>query len=189
MKEYIVTVMAPDRTGIVHDISGALCSLDGNITHLSQTVLRGYFTLIISAEFPDDKSQLEIRQALERNGEVGEFEVNVRPYIPNVQRKSNNTQLFVLSMQGDDRKGIIASTTQCLSEHNINVEDLYSYVVDGKLLVLAQVSVPDNIDIELVRLELENIGKQFNLIVHFMHENIFKATSEVKQLVIKKESI
>ncbi|MFA6666337.1 MAG: ACT domain-containing protein, partial [Armatimonadota bacterium] len=80
MNEYIVTVMAKDRVGIVRDVSRALSGIGGNITHVSQTVMRGYFTLIISIEAPQNLTKPEIKQAIENQAAAGEFEVNVRPF-------------------------------------------------------------------------------------------------------------
>ncbi len=183
MKDYIVTVMAQDRVGIVRDVSSALASLDGNITHLSQTVMRGYFTLIISVEMPDERTQLEIRQAVERNGEVGEFEVNVRPYSEPASQLPCPREKFVLSMQGRDQKGIIARTTSYLAEKDINIDDFYSYVHENRLLMLAHVSIPIEANIEEIITELEQVGSDFGLIVHLQHENIFRATGEIRPVI------
>ena len=183
MKDYIVTVMARDRVGIVRDASSALCELGGNITHLSQTVLRGYFTIIVSVEMPDERSLLEIRQAVERRGAVGELEVNVRPYEGQPQSANAASDRFILSMQGRDQKGIISQATRHLAEREVNVDDFYSYVHDDILLMLAQVSVPADVDVECMRQELELVGAQFGLTVHFQHEDIFRATGDVRPIV------
>ncbi len=179
MKDYIITVMAQDRVGIVRDVSSALAGLNGNITHLSQTVMRCYFTLIISVQMPEECTQLQIRQAVERSGSVGELEVNVRPYEERTSVSTSETERFTLSMQGKDQPGIIARTTSYLADRRINVEDFYSYVYDDILLMLAQVSVPIDTDIEEVQAGLEHVGKEFGLLVHLQHENIFRATGEV----------
>lgn len=179
MKDYILTVMALDRVGIVRDVSSALTGLDGNITHLSQTVMRGYFTLIISVEMPDDRTQLEIRQAVERNGQVGELEVSVRPYIEAPESEAIPSEHFTLSMQGNDQKGIISRATTYLAERAVNVDDFYCYVHEGILLMLAQVSVPVSIDVEELRAGLEQVGKDFGMIVHFQHHDIFRVTGDV----------
>lgn len=190
MKDYIVTVMAQDRVGIVRDVSSALAGLEGNITHLNQTVLRGYFTLIISVAVPDERTQLEIRQAVERNGSIGEFEVNVRPYVETPAPVGTESQRFTLSMQGSDQPGIIARTTTYLAERNINVDDFDSYVHDGRLLMLAQVSIPTGTDLDEVQCGLEQVGKEFNLVVHLQHENIFRATSDVRTVLdLQRESV
>lgn len=183
MKDYIITVMAPDRVGIVRDVSTALTSVGGNITHLSQTVLRNYFTLIISAEMPDERTHAEIRQAIERNGDVGELEVIVRPYKEMPCSQPSECQCFTLSMQGTDQKGIIARTTTYLADCGINVDDFYSYVYEEKLLMLAQVSVPDTVDIEVVQDGLRRVGGDYDLIVHFQHIDIFRATGDVRSVL------
>jgi len=182
MTDYIVTVMAQDRVGIVRDVSSALAGLGGNITHLSQTVMRGYFTLIISVQTPDGRTQLEIRQAIERAGEVGELEVNVRPYSDPAPSESRPSQRFTLSMQGKDQPGIIARTTTYLAERGINLEDFYAYVHEERLLMLAAVSIPDGVDVEALQAGLESVGREFGLVAHLQHENIFRATSEVRPM-------
>lgn len=182
MKDYIVTVMAQDRVGIVRDVSSALSMLDGNITHLSQTVMRGYFTLIISVEMPDDKTQLEIKQAVEQKGRLGELEVNVRPYVEAEVCPTCSSERFTLSMQGKDQKGIIARATSYLAEQGINIDDFYSYVHEDILLMLAQVSVPADVNVEKVQSGLEQVGAEFGLVVHLQHEDIFRATNEISPI-------
>ena len=51
MPKYIISVTAADRVGIVYSVTGALLDLGGNILELSQTVMRGYFTIILEVEF------------------------------------------------------------------------------------------------------------------------------------------
>ena len=183
MKDYIITVMAQDRVGIVRDVSSALTLLDGNITHVSQTVMRGYFTLIISVEMPDSRTQLEIRQAVERNGGVGEFEVNVRPFTPPTVCETCRSSRFTLTMQGMDTKGIISLTTAYLAECGVNVDDFYAYLIDNRPLILAQVSIPEGVDVEEVQSGLEQVGEEFGLTVHLQHENIFRATNEIHPIL------
>lgn len=180
MNEYILAVMARDRVGIIRDVSSALTSLGGNITHLSQTVLRGYFTLIISAQLPVERTQNEIRQAVERNGGVGELLVSLHPFQKSDESTGPERERFTLSMQGKDQPGIIARTTSYLAERGINFDDFYAYVHDEILLMLAQVSIPAGVDVEEVQAGLEQVGREFGLIVHLQHEDIFHATSDVR---------
>ncbi len=180
MRDFIVTVMARDRVGIVRDVSSALAGLGGNITNLSQTVVREYFTLIISVEMPDEHTEPEIREAVAGSGAPGEIEVGVKPFHEAAEVSKVGTEPFTLTMQGRDRPGIIARTTSYLAERGINIDDFYSYVHDGILLMLAEVSIPTGIDVEAVQAGLEGVGGEFGLIVHLQHENIFRATSDVR---------
>ena len=181
MNEYIITVMARDRVGIVRDVSTALAEIGGNITHVSQTVMRGHFTLILSVQMPDERTQLEIRQAVERKGAVGELEVNVRPFLdgPTCTGAECERDYFTLSMRGEDSPGLIARATTYLANSGINIEDVYAYIHEGKALILAQVSVPRSLDIEQVQNGLQEALDGFDVAAHLQHENIFRATSEV----------
>lgn len=183
MQEYMITVMARDRTGIVRDVSAALAELGGNITHVSQTVMRGYFTLILSVEVPPQRTQLEIRQAVERSGAVGELEVNVRPYVEVVAAENSGAQRFTLSMQGPDSPGLIAKTTGYLADRGINIEDVYAYIYDRRALILAKVSVPAAVDVEDLQTGLADLLQEHGIVAHLQHENIFRATGEVSSVL------
>lgn len=183
MKDYIVTVMARDRVGIVRDTSAGLAGIDGNITHVSQTVMRGYFTLIMSVQVPDDRMPSEIRQAVERQGDVGELEVNVRPFIEPAPEEHVPSTRYVLSIQGKDQPGIISSITNYLADRGVNIDDFYAYVADERFVMLVQLSIPLSVNLEEVQTGLEKVGHQFDMAVSLQHENIFRATSEVKPVI------
>jgi predicted amino acid-binding ACT domain protein len=183
MIDYIVTVMARDRVGIIRDVSAALSDLNGNITHVNQTVMRGYFTLIVSVEMPDERTQLEIRQAVERKGDVGEFEVNVRPYEESITGKASASERFTLSLRGTNQGGVIKRVTVYLADRCINIDDFYAYAFDSKFVMLVQVSIPIGIDVEEIQAELAQVGIEYGLVVHLQHENIFRAISEIRPIM------
>ena len=60
---FVLTVMSDDHPGIVAAVSNAVESLGGNIDSCSQTVLGGYFTLIMIVSVPEpiDPEQLAQR--------------------------------------------------------------------------------------------------------------------------------
>jgi glycine cleavage system transcriptional repressor len=53
-RRHVISVMSADRVGIIHDITEQVLSLRGNIVGLSQTVMRGYFTVLVEVVFPAD---------------------------------------------------------------------------------------------------------------------------------------
>ena len=62
----IMTVTGIDSTGIIASVSTALAELGVNIVDVSQTLMSGYFTMILRVEFDDAQTSLaEIRAALE----------------------------------------------------------------------------------------------------------------------------
>lgn len=178
--EFIITVMAPDRVGIVAAVAGALFRLGANLTHLSQTVLRGYFTLIISAELPPEVTTEEVRRVVEEAGAPGEFAVGVKPYRPVPPPvPSGNAQRFILTARGLDRPGIIYQISSYLAGKGINIEDFYAYILDHEFVMILQVAIPGEWDARQIQLDIEQLGKEFGLTAHLQHENIFRATSEL----------
>lgn len=50
----IMTVTGADNTGIIASVSTALAELNVNIVDVSQTLMSGYFTMILRVEFDDE---------------------------------------------------------------------------------------------------------------------------------------
>ena len=77
MHTYIVTVTAADRVGIVFSVAGTLRDQGGNILELSQTVMRGYFTIILAVEFPEAKDPRKLAAAITERGKRFDLTVAV----------------------------------------------------------------------------------------------------------------
>src|SRR3954453_7768008 len=75
MKTYIVTVTSADRVGIVHAVTGAIRDQGGNIIELSQTVMRGYFTIILSVAFDGPRDREALAETIAARGR--RFQLNV----------------------------------------------------------------------------------------------------------------
>ena len=66
----IVTVVGKDRVGIIADVCVQLASFNINVLDISQTVMQGYFTMMMAVD--TSKSEIpfvELAQKLEHKGE------------------------------------------------------------------------------------------------------------------------
>ena len=179
MKEYIITLMARDRVGIICDVAEAAATLGGNITNASQTVMSDYFTLIFSVDAPDDLEADKLKKAIVEAGAPGEFDVNVRNFDRGSKTVKPKAERFVLTAQGKDKAGIIAGLARMLGECGVNIEDFYSYIHKGDLLILAEITVPMSVDMNDLQDRIGERGKDFGFTVRLRHENIFNATGEI----------
>src|SRR5947209_19699483 len=106
MNTYIVTVTAADRVGIVFSVAGTLRDQGGNILELSQTVMRGYFTIILAVEFPEPRPPRLLAEAIAERGKRFDLTVAVvegkseslEPTVPDGER-------FILTALGNDHPG------------------------------------------------------------------------------------
>ncbi|WP_144792879.1 ACT domain-containing protein [Corynebacterium singulare] len=66
----IMTVTGADSTGIIASVTTALAELNVNIVDVSQTLMSGYFTMILRVEFAENI--VSIQEIQERMNTVGE---------------------------------------------------------------------------------------------------------------------
>lgn len=180
---YVVDVMSDDHPGIVAAVSNAVESLGGNIDSCSQTVLGGYFTLIMIVSLPEPiDSERLVEKVREVGLDVGEYEVLVRPAIlgsagadkPVVDR-------FVITAFGADQPGIVRRFSQYLAGKDINIVDLYGDRRGAdEFVLIGQLEVPAHWDIRMLQADLEQMGRDLCFTVKLQHENIFTATNQLR---------
>ena len=78
---YVLNVMSDDHPGIVSAVSTAVTHLGGNIDAASQTVLGGYFTLIMVVSLPQPLEARDLAAKV-RGPESAGLQVVARPFSP-----------------------------------------------------------------------------------------------------------
>ena len=75
----IVTVVGKDRVGIIAGVCGILAEHSVNVLEISQTVMQGYFTMMMAVEMPEDAVPLgELCQVMEEAGKKMEVSIRVQ---------------------------------------------------------------------------------------------------------------
>ncbi|GAC1474314.1 MAG: hypothetical protein NVSMB9_24440 [Isosphaeraceae bacterium] len=179
MSHYIVTVTAADQVGIVFSLAGTLRDEGGNILELSQTVMRGNFTLILEVVFPVPRDPKSLAEVIAERGRRFDLTVAVlpagnaapEPLVPDGER-------FILTVLGDDSPGNVHGITGCLAAHGVNIVDLHARVDGVRFSLVMEAFLPPDLPPDTLRLELERFGRDHGLEAYVQHENIFLATSE-----------
>jgi predicted amino acid-binding ACT domain protein len=179
MHTYILSVTAADRVGIVHSVTGAIRDHRGNILELSQTVMRGYFTIIVAVEFDGPREPEALASAVAERGRPFDLTVAVReateadsePPVPNGER-------FILTVLGSDNPGNIHGISGCLTRLGVNIVDLHARVDGVRFSMVMEAYLPPDLSPGVVRADLERFGRELGLEAFVQHENIFTATSE-----------
>lgn len=179
MHTYIVTVTAADRVGIVFSVAGAIRDQDGNILELSQTVMRGYFTIILAVEFATPRDPDQLRDLITERGKRFDLTVVVIEAVPGAGvALVPNGERFLLTVLGGDAPGTIHGIAGCLAAHGVNVVDLHARVDGARFSLVMEAFLPPDLSPGTVRAELERFGRDHGLEAYVQHENIFLATSE-----------
>jgi glycine cleavage system transcriptional repressor len=178
MNRYIVTVTAADQVGIVHAVTGTLERHGGNVLELSQTVMRGYFTLILAVEFAEAIDAESLRQAIVADNRQFDPMVNVVSAVLDRRPPVADGERFILTVLGADRPGNIHAIAGCLAEHGVNIVDLHARAEGTRFSLVMEAFLPPDLPPSTVRAELERYGRDRELEAFVQHENIFTATTE-----------
>lgn len=181
--QYVVTVTAADRVGIIHSVTGTLRDIGGNILELSQTVMRGYFTIILAVEFDTPQECSAIADSITTRGK--RFLLNVNVLDGNL--KSNESlngegERYILTVLGLDQPGNIHGIAGCLANLGVNILDLHARADGPRFSLIMEAFLPSDLQPAMVRTEIERFGKTVGLEAYVQHENIFRATSEPNQV-------
>jgi predicted amino acid-binding ACT domain protein len=177
---FVISVLAPDRIGIVKKITTAISDLGGNIDGMSQTVIHGYFTVILTATFENHFSQEQVRDAIQENFAPGEASVIIRDFEANAPMPpSLESERYIMTLTGKDRPGILKTVTSYLAENGINIEDYYFTIQGDHVIHIGEVSVPAEIDIKQLQGELQTLVSSIDMIATLQHEFLFRAANDI----------
>jgi glycine cleavage system transcriptional repressor len=176
---HVISVLVGDRVGILRDLTRALDGAGAAIEAISQTVVEGYFTVILVAAFPGRDSSDDVRRMLLGSFAPDEASILVRPYRPAKRRSPVAGERYILTITGPDRPDVLSMATAFLAERGINIED-WSVGAGGKTAThIGEITVPLPLDIKQIQDEFRALLARHGLVSGFQHENIFRATNEV----------
>ncbi len=179
---YVVNVTAVDRPGIVAGVSTVIARLKGNIESCSQTVLDGYFTLILTFSTSENYDSEKLRQAIVAEKGLEGCQAVVFPASKDKPVKvGSSSSTYVISAFGKDCEGIVSQFTRYLGSKDINIVDLYANITkDGEFVLLCQVEFGTDLDLSNIQYDLEALGEQAGFTVRIQHNNLFVATNQVR---------
>jgi glycine cleavage system transcriptional repressor len=176
---YVMSILVSDRVGILRDITSAVTDAGGNIDGISQTVVSGFFTVILTASFAGEQDVVALRQSIEGNFKAGEVVVVVRPHREGTPEVVSGGRRYMLTLMGTDRPGVLKTVTGFLADRGINIEDWDMQLFPEHVTHVAELRLPPELDLCCVGDELQQVVGELGLRATIQHENLFRATSEI----------
>lgn len=181
---YVLNVLSDDHPGIVAAVCNAVERAGGNIDACSQTVLSGYFTLIIVVSFPCEVDCQALAAEIQGppQADTG-LQVMARPFNESAEASQHlpgKVEKFVITAFGQDKPGIVKRFSQYLAGKDINIVDLYGDRRGGDFVLISEVEIPARWEISMLQADLEQLGSEEGFTVHLQHENVFVATNQLR---------
>ena len=152
----VMTVIGPDRTGLVEAVANVVAKHGGNWLESRLCRLGGEFAGIVRVAVPKAQQQ-SLEVAL---GKLAGLTIVVHSDEP--VPSAQPAVLVALEVVGQDRPGIVREITRALSAQGINVEELATECVSapmsGEALfqARAKILVPTNVALDKLRQSLES---------------------------------
>ncbi len=155
-----MTIIGPDRTGLVESVARVVAEHGGNWLESRMCRLSGEFAGILRIELPVEKRQT-LLNALQKLQEQG-LQIVVRPgETAAVATPSRQARLEIV---GHDRPGIVREITHALAGAGVNVEEFSSECASAPMSgeplfkAAARLQLPDGCNIAALKTELEKIA-------------------------------
>jgi len=164
----VLTVVSPDRTGLVESVARVVASHGGNWLESRMCRLGGEFAGILRLEVPAE-NKAALLAALEQL-QAGGLQIVVRDTAAPAAPVSRLTTLEIV---GSDRPGIVRDITSALARAGVNVEEFSSEVVSapmsGETLFKAEahLHLPAQCDLAALKADLEKIAADLLVDVAF----------------------
>lgn len=182
-KNYVLTLTAANRTGILAAVAKALGELGGNIREISQTVVQQFFTIILSAEFPDHRDPEVIVNHLEGVCRPFGIQVILRDPLEETPERpiAEGVERYFLTLTGEDAPGIVARISGRLARERIDITDMYGVRRDQSFVMILELAIPVGVDTAALRDDLEKLGGTVGLSATLEHETSFSAINDPRR--------
>jgi len=160
----VITIVGPDRPGLVESISRTVEAGEGNWTHSRMAHLGGQFAGMLFIETAGDRvdSLISSLKTLESDG----LTVTAVPgqITPAGNESANDGETIEVELVGQDRTGIVRQIAAAIAACGANIEDLatecFSAPMSGEKMfrATARVHLPQAIDASSLQSDLEAIA-------------------------------
>jgi glycine cleavage system regulatory protein len=171
MNDLVLTLLGPDRPGLVEAVSEIVAQHGGNWLESRMAHLAGKFAGILRAEVPPDRVGA-LREALAKLESRGlRILVESSAGAPS---PGSGQRLLEIDLVGLDRPGIVRDISQLLAQQGANVEELTtdrsSAPMSGEMLfhAKARVKVPADADAPSLRAGLERLAGDLMVELRFV---------------------
>lgn len=167
----VVSIVAPDRPGIVSEVSNKAAEFGGNWADSVMASMAGYFAGILHLQVPTANADLLV-SALRAMASPS-VQISVARSLPGGSTNPTSPALLAaskgavkLDLVGQDRPGIIHAISAQLSRLAISIVKLQTRITSGAMSgenmfhMHAQLQLPPNVDEDTLRAALEGLANE-----------------------------
>lgn len=127
MTSLILTLIGPDRPGLVDSVANLVVEHDGNWVESRMSHLAGYFAGIVRLEVDQEQADVLIAKL------EGLQDQGLSTVVCKDESAPESVEAPVIHMElvGNDRPGIVSEVSHVLAEQNVNLEDFQTECIEA----------------------------------------------------------
>lgn len=169
MTALVVTLIGPDRPGVVHAIADKVAEHGANWCDSVMANFAGQFAGIVHLQVPQANSQalLAALRALESDN------LHVQVALADDDRAGPPPRQLHLSLVGHDRPGIIHNIATRLAAQGVSIDTMKTFIASGAMSgeqmfhLDAQLAAPMDVDCDVLREGLESLANELMVDIAF----------------------
>jgi glycine cleavage system transcriptional repressor len=188
MRQALVTIVGPDRPGIVHLVSKVLASQGCRILSVSQTTLLGQFAGLFAADVPETMTYESLGREFSRCLEGQNLSHWIAPPADDGDQVKTESEPYVLTIVGPDRLEVIPEVTKTVAAFEANIDNLRAVTIDNgnngngpasPLAIVFEITVPAVTQKNVFRQALSLVAEELGIEISLQHRDIFEAVHRV----------
>lgn len=179
-KHFVISVLAADRPGIIADVADVIYQLEGDLSDMNQSVLNGFFSMIILASFDGKVSADDIScrlNDLETGGEINCLVRETASFAPPLPLPDGD--IYVVTAQGENRTGLVASVSAFCRNRNINILGYDTKLSGNTYSMMLDIMLPVGLSSDDVHRDLAETGSGLGLKIVMQHKKLFETVNEI----------
>lgn len=162
MLSLVITVVGPDRPGLVRALSDKAAEFGANWTDSVMANFAGQFAGIVHLQVPADKSAA-LQAALRA---IDSESLHVQVAQADANAAAVPARRITLELVGHDRPGIIHSIATRLADHGVSIDKMKTHIASGAMSgeqmfhLDAQLTIPSDLDTDTLQAGLESLANE-----------------------------
>ena len=169
MTSLVITLIGPDRPGIVSAVSDAATAHGANWTDSLMANFAGQFAGIVQLDVPGAACDALMTALRALQSPTLHITLALAPGAS----AANATRRLTLDLLGHDRPGIIQSISSQLAAHGVSIDTLTTHIASGAMSgeqmfqMNAQLTVPQALDVDTLQAALEGLANELMVDISF----------------------
>lgn len=167
-KGWILTAIGKDRPGIVAGVTKVVYSLGGNLEDSAMTRLAGEFAIMLVFSAPGRVTANRLDRAFRSIASRLGLAIHLKPLMVAARRPGRQPRLYLISVYGADRPGIVYRVAELLARSRINITNLSTHRGTGKrplYHLLLEVEGPARLALKQLEYRLTSLARQLGVTV------------------------